>query len=299
MSRAGLVVPPVRRATGVRFVWHLCDGTSSRAVGPLTRFADACTCVSRMVLRQFARRSRTNIRLLYTGVWADERELDGLAAARGVIRQELGLSLGTPVVGLVSNLQLWKGVHVVIRAMAEVVRAIPDAVLVHIGGRVPGYESYEREITSLISELDLTRTVRRLGYQPDALRFFPAFDVYAHAPIFENGCTEAFGHSLVEAMAHRLPVVTSNVGGPAEIVKAGETGELIEPGDRAALAAYLIELLRDPERRRIMGAAGYRRYKAFFTQEREEREYEALYAELLNRPDLAPAGEVVRSEWIS
>jgi glycosyltransferase involved in cell wall biosynthesis len=69
----------------------------------------------------------------------------------------------------------------------------------------------------------------------------------------------------VEAMAFKLPVVATTVGGFPGMVNDGETGLLVPPGDPAALAGALTELLAHPERAHAMGQAGYRRGRELFT----------------------------------
>lgn len=65
--------------------------------------------------------------------------------------------------------------------------------------------------------------------------------------------------SLVEAMANRLPVVATRVGGMTEIVEHGRTGLLVEAGNAEALAEALAIVLKYEQQRQYMGEAGYRR----------------------------------------
>jgi colanic acid/amylovoran biosynthesis glycosyltransferase len=80
---------------------------------------------------------------------------------------------------------------------------------------------------------------------------------------------EAFGVSIVEAMAAALPVVTGRSGGVEETVVHGETGILVTPGDVEAHAEAFMRLARDPDLRRQMGEAGWLRAKNEFSQEQE------------------------------
>ena len=75
---------------------------------------------------------------------------------------------------------------------------------------------------------------------------------------------EAFGVSLLEAMAAGLPVVTGRNGGVEEIVLDGETGLLFEPGDIDAHATALLRLCRNGQERHAMGAAGRERVASCF-----------------------------------
>ena len=73
--------------------------------------------------------------------------------------------------------------------------------------------------------------------------------------------------SLMEAMAHSVPVVSTKVGGIAELVEDQKSGILISPGDVKALADALSKLLSDPSIREEMGQAGASMVVAEFSQE--------------------------------
>ncbi len=77
------------------------------------------------------------------------------------------------------------------------------------------------------------------------------------------------------------PVVASRLGGPMELVVEGETGLLVPPGDPLALTEAIVALLRDPERARAMGEAGYARAKECFDAVKNARATFELYDELL------------------
>jgi len=278
--RAAVLGPVVRQLTGVKFVWQIAMLGVQGYIHFLARFADRAPCVSRAVYEEFGR--WPNMQVVYNGPWTEGLHPEELSARRRELRQQLGIAEDALVVGSIANLQYWKGIHILLEALARVARQLPGTQLVHLGGPVPGYEAYASEIDAMYERLALGPHVRRLGFREDAYRYYPVFDLFVHTPVCEGKyrTTEAFGHSVAEAMGYRLPVIASRLGGPAEIVEEGVTGELVEPGNVEGLVEKACALLRDPERRRRMGEAGYARYRRCFTIEREVDDYQRIYEEL-------------------
>jgi glycosyltransferase involved in cell wall biosynthesis len=90
----------------------------------------------------------------------------------------------------------------------------------------------------------------------------------------------------LEAMERGRAVIASDVGGLPEIVAAGATGVLVPPRDPDALAAAIVDLARDLDRTRALGAAGRRRAVDVFAQERCTARTEELYSAALARAGL-------------
>ena len=130
-------------------------------------------------------------------------------------------------------------------------------------------------------------TFRYYGYQgsqEDLARFYQASDLYIHA-----AKAEAFGLVIAEAMACRLAVVATGVGGIPEVVDDGKTGYLVPPGDSEKMAARIAELLNDDELRQTMAENGYRKARDQYGRERHLKEYLDWYEEMLNdRSELRP-----------
>jgi glycosyltransferase involved in cell wall biosynthesis len=101
---------------------------------------------------------------------------------------------------------------------------------------------------------------------------------------------EAQGISILEAMARRVPVVASAVGGIPEVVAGGVSGLLVPPADPPALAAAIARLATSPALRARMGDAGYRIVAERFSMEAHVRRIEAIYDE-----ELARAGALATS----
>lgn len=285
-TRTGLLSVFAKWLTGVKIVWRSCDIAIWWSNRLITLFADRVTCVSHAVYERYGSWPRRNFQIIYSGVWAEDLTAKKISERRRALRQRLGIPETALIVGSVANLHYWKGVHVLIRAFAEVIRVLASARLVHLGGPVPGYERYAQEVYRLAQELGISERVEFMGFQEDAYRYYPLFDIFVHVPTYEGHLrhSEAFGHTPAEAMAYHLPVIASRCGGVPEVVEEGVTGELVEPDDYEGLASRIVALIQQPEMRQRLGQAGYQRYKERFTQEREVRQYENLFAELIARP---------------
>lgn len=108
-------------------------------------------------------------------------------------------------------------------------------------------------LEGLANELGISSSVRFLGALPreEALRELAGADLL----VFPSLWYETFGLTILEAASQGVPAVATNIGGQSSLVQDGITGRLVPPGDSAALAASLRELLSDPAALRRMGAA--------------------------------------------
>jgi glycosyltransferase involved in cell wall biosynthesis len=104
-----------------------------------------------------------------------------------------------------------------------------------------------------------------------------AFDLVAVPSVWY----EAFGRTVVEALAMQVPVIASRIGGMAELFEDGVHGHYVPAGDRDALAAAIAALATDPAARRAMGRAGRAWVQERYAMERVAAEYARLYRELL------------------
>jgi glycosyltransferase involved in cell wall biosynthesis len=216
----------------------------------------------------------SNVHVMYDGL--DPTKLKRLREP-AAIRESLGLAPGRPVVGIVGNVRRWKGQEVAVHAMARLVKAVPDLVLLIVGATAPVDEPYEQDVRSLVARHGLERNVIFCGYQKFPADYVAVMDVVVHASILP----EPFGMVVLEAMAMRKPVVGARDGGVPEIIIEGVTGYTYPPGDAEALALRVEELLRDPALARRMGEAGYDRVVADFSVERNADQVEALYEDVL------------------
>ena len=160
-----------------------------------------------------------------------------------------------------------------LRAYARIVALLPDAPPLVIGGR----GKFPAVLKQLQAELGLTGRVDIRENVPEAE--LPA--LYAGAAVFMlSSDEEGLGLVLLEAMACGTPVVSTDCGGPAEIVVPG-TGHLVPVGDVEGLAVRTIELLANAEDRAAAGEKARRRVVECFSQEQTGLRFVKVYQELI------------------
>ncbi len=194
---------------------------------------------------------RTDLHRLAPGVDVDAYHpgVDG-----GTVRARHGLG-DRPVVVCVSRLVPRKGQDTLIRALPQVRRRVPDAVLLVVGGG-----PYRPTLHRLAREAGVESAVVFTGSVPweELPAHYAAGDVYAMPCRTRNRGLDVEGLGIVylEASATGLPVIAGDSGGAPDAVREGETGHVVDGRDPARLADRLVELLADPVRARRMGAAG-------------------------------------------
>ena len=154
-----------------------------------------------------------------------------------------------------------------LRAFALAANRLPEARLVLVG------DGDERPaIEAAIERLGLPDRVLLTGVRDDVSRLLPAADVFLLSSL-----SEGISVTLLEAMATRLPICATDVGGNPEVVEHLANGLLSPRGDEHALADNLHRLLTDPDTGQRMGNAGYERLLDRFDQRDMHDAYERLY----------------------
>jgi glycosyltransferase involved in cell wall biosynthesis len=204
----------------------------------------------------------------------DGLDLERFRPTRGRddVREELGISRGAPVIGIVGNIQEWKGQHVLLEAMVAVVRAYPQAVALVVGGAHRSGRAYADSLRRFVAEHGLTNNVVFTGARQDVPDVMNAMDVIVHSSV--RG--EPFGRVIIEGMSVGRPVIATRAGGVPEFVHDGVDGLLVQPGDAAELSRVLIGLLEDADLRRRL-SDGAERAVQNFSLEHHVEQMTALY----------------------
>jgi glycosyltransferase involved in cell wall biosynthesis len=213
-------------------------------------------------------------RSAYLGNGVDLATFDPTRVDRVRARARLGIPPDAVVVGTVGRL-VWEKGYREFFAMAEtLVRRTPAPVVLAVG---PAEAEKDDAVPAAVVE-DLRRlgVVRFLGMRTDMPDLYAAMDVFVLA-----SHREGFPRSAVEAAAMGLPLVLTDIRGCREVVRHGENGLLVPPGDVGALVAGVEQLVADPALRAQFGQASRHRAVAEFDERRVVATTLAVYRQLL------------------
>ena len=186
-------------------------------------------------------------------------------------RARLGISADATIVGTVGRLVPVKHQHNLLAAMARL-----KAIGLHAQTVLAGDGPLRDDLERTAHELGLDGEVRFLGETGDVATVLAAFDVFVLP-----SRSEGMSNTILEAMACGLPVVATRVGGNDELVDDGVTGKLVPAESAEALADALGGLIRNPDSRHAMGAAGRAKVEREFSLEAMIRGYERLYEDVV------------------
>lgn len=237
--------------------WSMLPGGRS-ALRRIGESADVVTYVSRYTRGRFASAfgPQAHLEHLPPGVDTDRFRPD--PAARAELRARYGLG-ERPVVVCISRLVPRKGQDMLIKALPDIRRRVPDAALVIVGAG-PHAENLHRLAGRSGLDSGVGSEVVFTGGVPGAE--LPAH--YAMADVFAMPCrtrgagldVEGLGIVFLEASATGVAVVAGDSGGAPETVLDGETGRVVDGRSHDQIVEVICDLLADPDAARRMGAAG-------------------------------------------
>jgi glycosyltransferase involved in cell wall biosynthesis len=213
-------------------------------------FTIAVSDFSRDLLVNISPASASKIIRIYNGI-----ELDDFAPAK----PEAGGRLRIVSIG---RLIEFKGFHWLISAVALLKQQGLDVEV-----RIIGDGPWRGDLEAQILNEGVGDQVHLLGVrsQEQIKRELAAAQLFVLPSIVDRkGASDILPTVITEAMACRLPVVSTTVAGIPEMVVHGQTGLLVEPGDAAGLAKAISELASDPEKRKLLGEAGRKRSEELF-----------------------------------
>ncbi|MCX5714857.1 MAG: glycosyltransferase family 4 protein [Candidatus Omnitrophica bacterium] len=199
-----------------------------------------------------------SIEVIHNGIDVEKFARLGLQnpGSRLQAKKSLGLAEG-PLVGIIARLSEVKGHTYLIQAMEIVCKTVPDAQLV-----IAGEGKLEKDLRALVSRLGLTKNVFFIPNTTDTRKILSAMDVFVLPSLHEG-----LGLALMEAMAAGVAVVGSDIGGIKSLIQHRNNGLLVPPCDAPGLAEAIVELFKDPQKRKLFADSARDFIAANFSQE--------------------------------
>ena len=201
-----------------------------------------------------------------SGFLSLDRELE-----REAVRTEFGIPSDANLLTTVAVLRPQKGIQFMIRALPEVLASNSNTYYLVIGDG-----SHRNTLIEEAKKSNINHRVIFAGMRKDITCLLAASDIFVLPTL-----TEALPTVLAEAMAAKLPIIASRVGGVPEMVADGQNGCLVEAEDVEGLATACNQLLGDSEKRVTMGDEGWNIVNQKFNIERQVEKLEELYIEQL------------------
>jgi len=216
----------------------------------LARWALARTDLVFAVSRATAAQVREDMGLPWQKVVALRNAIDiaelGGPRNRATAREQLAVCASTrPVAVTVGKLEYRKGQHLLVTALSR----IPEPQRPHLW--LVGTGPWEDHLRRQVAELGLSDRVTFLGQRDDVPLILAAADIYVQPSLWDP-----LPRALLEAMALGVPSIASATDGIPEVIKDGETGWLVPPGDPQALACQIAAALRDKAAMTSVATAG-------------------------------------------
>jgi glycosyltransferase involved in cell wall biosynthesis len=186
------------------------------------------------------------------------------------LRAQLRIPADVPLIGTVAVLRAEKALDVLIDAFAQLSHSMPEARLVIAGGG-----SIRQALEAQAHGLGMADRIHFLGWCEDVAGVLDALDVAALSSDREGAPLFA-----IECMAHRVPLVSTDVGNVGALLGDGEGVTLVPTRDPSALAAALEGLLRNPARRRAQVEVAAQRFHGFEVEQVTDQ-FSALYERLM------------------
>jgi glycosyltransferase involved in cell wall biosynthesis len=210
-------------------------------------------------------------RRIYNGIDTEFFSPATSEEARCAARLRKGVASDAVVCLCVAAMRPEKGHEILLDAMVQAHAKNPKLELF-----LAGDGALRSTLEQRTRELGLSQCVRFLGLVTDIQTWLHMADF----TVLTSTAVETFSMAVLESLASGVPVVASDLGGAREVVLDGETGYVVPPGDRDALAGALVKMSADPASARKLGMNGRQLVRNSFDRETMISAYDALLADL-------------------
>jgi glycosyltransferase involved in cell wall biosynthesis len=241
----------------------------------LNKYVDKIFSVSESLKRALVNNGIKNVEVIHNGIdcsdWkgASNNEVKDFRELLGILPNKKVILFGGRLSGM-------KGGNAVIDAFNIIVKKAPETVLLIAGTK----NEYAEKMLDYAKELGIEKNIIFTGWlSRDKMKLvFDASDVVVVASLY----LDPFNLINLEAMASKKPVIGTCFGGAPEIVQDGVTGYIVNPFDVETMAVKIIDLLKNPQKARQFGEAGYERAKKHFSLDSQIAKTLAWYQKMLD-----------------
>ena len=212
--------------------------------------------------------SSGRIFVVHSGIDINRFDADG----KKQLISEFDIRNNEQIVINVAHLAGHKGQQYLVRAIPLVLGKIPDVRFFIIGGG-----KLMDELKTLAASLGLKKELIFTGFRKNVGAFYQIADLFVMSSV-----QEGLGTAVLDALVLGKPVVATRAGGIPEIIRDGETGRLVAPGDPAALAEGIVEMLNHTERAKRMAVYGQEMVRKKFCVEAMVNRNIEVYKKILN-----------------
>lgn len=235
------------------------------------RYLSKIFCVSELQQKILLINGIKNVERIYNGIEVSDWKIDFKEVE--LFKNKYNLK-NKKVILFSGRLSGGKGGQVIIQAMNEVMKKFPDAILLVAGSK----DNYGQQMVSLAESLKMRNNLIITGWlgRDDLAQAIQSADICITPSLY----CDPFPTVNLEAMACAKPVIGTCFGGTPEIVLDKQTGYIVNPNEMQVMAEKIIDLLKNPQKAKEFGEAGYSRVKERFSLERQVSEILTWYNKL-------------------
>ncbi len=225
--------------------------------------------------------SPNDVEVLYNGIDTEYWKKD---KGKSVLKEELAAPLNGHLVGTVARITYDKDLATFYEVARTVSSQVDHVIFVIVGD---GYGSELEEARNKVTQLGLEDIVKFTGHRNDLFDVYSSFDLFLMTSL-----TEGLPNTVLEAMVLSIPVVSTSVGGVAELVVHNETGFLSNKGDVNSLSQHVINLLKNEQKMFEFGIAARQRIEKHFSFSQRVKKMEEYYERFNNNCNGKPVTSI-------
>jgi glycosyltransferase involved in cell wall biosynthesis len=274
--RSNLFGAIAAKIKNVPIVWHERCLEKGRfdSDNILSFLPDRIICNSNAVRNRFTKEKKhTKIKTILNGV--DLVEFDPETNG-SVIRKEFNIDEDELIIGTIGRIDPKKGYECFLESARIILQDVRNVRFLVVGGAFNN-PSLEKSLYEMSVEKEIGNKTIFTGFRRDIPQLLASMDVVV-LPSEIDACSRV----LFESMAMQKPLVAINAGGTPEVVQDGITGFLVKQKDPSDMARCIMKLLHNKSLSEQYGKAGRKRVEEMFTIERNIKETETVYLELLD-----------------